>query len=121
MTPVCDDAAAYKAIPDEYLECLMTRRHLWPPRTQQHPQHVRLQYDKRTAVLELTEYYGTCALCGVTRTLFRDRYSGDWMWAEYVYPDGYLAPAGSRWDPAVIREEYHRRFPVKGKIKVIHR
>lgn len=121
MTPLCADPAAYRAIKDDYLECIMTRRHAFPPRAQQHPRHVRITFDSRTATLELTEYYGTCMPCGTTRTLFRDRYDGSFMWAEYVYPDGYLAPAGTRWDPALIREEYNRRNPIRGKVKVMSR
>lgn len=121
MTPLCDDAGAYKAIADEYLECIMTRRHAFPPRRQQHPQHVRIQYDHQTAALELTEFRGTCTLCETVRVLFRDRYSGAFMWAEYTYPDGYLAPVGTKWDPAIIREEYDRRFPVKGRVKIVTR
>jgi len=99
----------------------MTRRHSWPPRAQQHPQHVRLQYDRKTAVLELTEYRGTCVLCGTVRLLFRGRYDRSFMWAEYTYPDGYLAPTGTRWDVEMVRDEYDRRFPVKGRTKVVTR
>lgn len=121
MTPLCTDPAAYAALADEFLECIMTRRHAFPPRAQQHPQHVRMQYDRKTATLELTEFYGACLLCGTTRTLYRDRYDGSFMWAEYVYPDGYIAPAGSRWDPQTIRAEYDRRNPVKGRVKIVHR
>jgi hypothetical protein len=120
-TPMCADRAAYAAIPEPFLECIMTRRHAFPPRRQQHPQHVRMQYDSRTAVLELTEFRGTCGPCGTVRLLYRDRYDGSFMWAEYTYPDGYLAPAGTRWDPELIREEYDRRFPVKGKVRVVTR
>jgi len=71
--------------------------------------------------LETTEYYGACELCKTTRRLWRGRYDNSFLWAEYTYPNGYLAPAGSKWDPAVIREEYHRRFPIKGRTKVVTR
>ncbi len=121
MTPTCTDQKAYAAIPDEALECIMTRRHHFPSWRQQHPQHVRFQYDRRTDAIETTEYYGTCELCGTTRKLWRGRYDGSFLWAEYVYPDGYLPPVGSKWDRDVIREEYWRRFPVKGKTRVVTR
>jgi len=121
MNPVCTDPAAYQGIADDFLECIMKRRHHWPSLTQQHPQHVRMQFDRGTPPLELTEFYASCSLCGTTRTLYNGRYDGLFMWAEYKYPDGYLAPAGTKWDPSLIREEYFRRFPVKGKVKVINR
>jgi hypothetical protein len=118
---MCTDPAAYRAIPDEFLECLMTRRHHWPARAQQHPQHVRMQADRLTVPLELTEYYASCSLCTTTRTLFRHRYDRSWAWAEYDYPDGYLAPPGTRWDPELIAERYDEVFPVKGETKVLTR
>ena len=118
---MCTDKKAYAELPDEFLECIMTRRHAWPSRRLQHPQHVRMQYDSRNAVLELTEFRGTCELCGTVRLRYQDRYAGSFMWAEYTYPDGYLAPPGSRWDPELIREEYEHRFPVKGKLRIVTR
>ncbi len=121
MTPTCDDPAAYAAIPDEFLECIMTRRHSWPPRKQLHPQKVRIHFERTGYSLDLVEYYGDCVLCKCTRKLYREGPSGAFMWAEYVYPDGYLAPAGTRWDPELIRTEYNRRNPVRGRVKEINR
>lgn len=121
MTPMCTDPAAYAKLADEFLECIMTRRHAWPPRRQQHPQHCRITFERTGASLELTEFYGDCQLCKTTRRLYRDRYDGSFMWAEYDYPDGYLAPSGMRWDPELIRAEYASRFPVKGRVKLISR
>lgn len=99
----------------------MVRRHAFPPRSQQRPQRVRLQFDRKTEPIDLIEYYGTCMLCGTVRTMFRHRYTREFAWAEYVYPDGYIAPAGTKWDPEMIRDEYDRRFPVKGKVKFVNR
>lgn len=104
-TPECTDPKAYAAIPDDALECIMTHRHHWPPWRQQKPKHVRFQYDSQTAAIETTEYYGTCELCKTTRKLWRGRYDNAFLWAEYKYPDGYLAPPGTKWDIDLIRDQ----------------
>jgi hypothetical protein len=121
MTLPYADAQAHNAIPDEFLECLLTRRHSFPMKAQR-AQHVRIAFGPgKGDVLELTEYVGTCTLCTAERTLNRDRYANTFVDADYVYPDGYLPPAGTRWDRELLWDLYHRRHPIKGRVRVVNR
>jgi hypothetical protein len=106
---------SYANIPDQYLECLMTRRHpiVWSRQLQQ---RVRLRYGpRRSDVLDLVEYTGKCPLCGTERVMFRtDNDQDEFVQATYRHPDGYLAPAGEPWDRSEIRREYRRRNKPSG-------
>jgi hypothetical protein len=114
-TEPCDDPAAYANIPTEFFDCILPRRHMFPlSRLQKQYVRIALGPSKRDGVLELTEYYGTCPQCGTTRTLQRDRYTREYVSAVYVYPDGYLAPKGTKWDPDLLWAEYFRRSPITG-------
>lgn len=109
----------YKAIPEEYVECLLSRRHVFPPLHQQRRQHVVLRYgDGPADQLDMTEHYGTCTRCGTERTLTRDRYTHRYLQATYAYPDGYLPPPGVRWDRDALWTEHEARHPVTGKAEV---
>lgn len=119
MTVVCDDPAAYAAIPDKYLDCLIGRRHSFPLSRQQR-QNIVIRYDGG-GELYLVEYYGACDQCGTTRKMFRDRHSRKYVWAEYEYPDGYRAPPGFKWDPDLLWVEYQTRHPIKGRGRVVTR
>ncbi len=85
--------AAYAAIPDRFLLCLLTRRHVFD---REHRQHVRYQLSaNRRDVLDLTEHVGTCARCGTERTMLRERYGRRaFVSATYVHPEGYSSPSG---------------------------
>jgi hypothetical protein len=118
-TPFCDDPKAYASIPDRFFDCLISRRHSFPLSRQQR-QNVVIRYDGG-GELHLTEYYGACDQCGATRKLFRDRYARTFVTAEYDYPDGYLAPPGTKWDPDLLWAEYQSRHPVKGRARSVTR
>jgi hypothetical protein len=112
------DALAHQSIPDEFLECILTRRHDFPLSGQKR-QHVRLQFGPGKAdVLELTEYAGTCGKCGCERIMWRDRYTNRYLQSEYKRPDGYDPPPGLLWDRDALWSEYNRRHPVKGRVRV---
>ena len=103
-------------IPDDYLECIRTRRHVivWG---RQHRQRVRIRYDstRRGETLNLVEYSGKCELCGTERIMLRtDNLADEFVSAEYRYPDGYLAPSGRPFERADVVAEYRRRNPVGG-------
>jgi hypothetical protein len=115
------DATAHNSIPDEYLPCLMTRRHTFPMK-RQHEQKVRIQYgDGKADVLELFESVGTCEQCGCERTLWRDQLTNRFVGAEYKRPDGYEPPPGQLWDREQLWEIYRKRNPIKGRPRVIDR
>lgn len=108
----------YKALPEEFLECLLSRRHTFPDTRDQQRQFVRIQYGpSRSDVLDITEYRATCVKCGVTRVLSRDRYSHHYLSAVYDHPEGYLAPPGVKWDRDVLWGEYETRYPIPSKVE----
>jgi len=110
-----EKTSIYQALPEEFLECLMSRRHAFPPLRNQRRQHVVIRWGKRPdEAIDTTEFIGTCALCGTERTLVRDRYTHTFLRATYDYPEGYKPPPGVRWDRGAVFGEYDRRFPVTG-------
>jgi 5-methylcytosine-specific restriction endonuclease McrA len=114
--------AAYTNVPDEYLGCLISRRHAIPWAKQQR-QKVRLQYgNNKRDTLDLIEYRGTCTECGTERVMLRTAGKEDeFVAAEYHYPDGYLAPKGEPWDREELRAVWFKRHPVTGRVLVIQR
>lgn len=115
------DAAAHQAIPEEFLECLLTRRHAFPM-GQAKRQRVRIQYGPgRDQSLDMIEYTGTCERCGCERVMLRDRHANKFVHATYNRPDGYEPPSGLLWDRDALWAEYERRHPVKGRVRVIER
>jgi hypothetical protein len=108
----------YKSIPEQFFECMLSRRHQFPIGRQRR-QHVRVQFGpSKKDVLELTEFYGTCEVCGTTRTMIRDRYTHKYISAVYDYPDGYRPPVGSAWDRSTLWGEYDARHPVTGPAEI---
>lgn len=111
--------AEHAAIPDEYLQCLITRRHSFPWRLQRQ-QHVTFGHG--ADAVQTTEFYGSCEECGATRTMYRERYSPRaFLWADYVYPDGYRPPAGKAWDRDQLWELHQQRHPIPKRARVIDR
>lgn len=108
----------YKALPEEFLECLLSRRHTFPNPRDQQRQYVRVQYGPtRGDTLDITEYRATCKLCGTVRVLSRDRYTHHFLQAAYDYPEGYRAPAGVTWDRDGLWGEYETRYPIGSKVE----
>jgi hypothetical protein len=115
--PLCDDPAAYAKIREEFFECLLPRRHSFPL-SRQTRKFVRYDYGGRETI-DMIEWYGTCERCGTTRTMLRERYTREFLTGAYVYPDGYAAPEGTRWDPELLWAEFYSRHPVKGRVRVV--
>lgn len=114
------DALAHQSIPEEFLECLLTRRHSFPM-GQAKRQYVRVQFGPRkTDVLDQVEYAGTCERCGTQRLIRRERHGNAYLWSEYTRPEGYDPPAGLLWDRDALWAEYYRRHPIKGKVRLIN-
>lgn len=118
-TQLCDDPAAYAAIPNAYFECLLPRRHSFPV-ARQTRKFVRYDYGGRET-LDMIEWYGMCENCGTTRTMCRERYGRQFLFATYIYPDGYEAPPGTKWDVDLLWSEFYSRNPVKGHVEVVKR
>lgn len=119
MTKRASRDPLYKAIPEEFLDCLMSRRHEWPLLRNQRRQNVIIRWGTGKAdVLDTTEYYATCSRCGTERTLVQDRYTRRFLGASYVHPEGYRPPPGHKWDRGALWSEYDARFPVRGKAEV---
>lgn len=115
------DAQAHNSIPDEFLQCLMTRRHSFPLRAGVETK-VRIQFgDDKRDVLDLFESVGDCTQCGTTRILWRDQLTNRFVSAEYKRPDGYDAPPGRKWDRDLLWSVYRDRHPVQGRTRVVKR
>lgn len=122
MTPYCDDPKAYAAIPDEFFDCLLPRRHAFPTSRQTRQKVVFRYGEGRNAVeIHATEFYGSCERCGTTRKLWRERPGRRYLGAEYTYAEGYQAPAGTKWDPDLLWSEWQSRHPLKGRAQVVTR
>lgn len=114
------DSQAHNAIPDEFLWCIITRRHHFPPPA--HEQKVRLTFgDGSAETLDVFESVSTCGLCSTSRTLWRDQAEEKFLHATYDYPDGYLAPEGAQWDRVQCRRVWRARHPVTGRARVVKR
>lgn len=114
------DSAAHNAIPEEFLWCIMTLRHHFPPPGRE--EKVRIPYeDGSGGSLDVFESITECALCGTVRTLWRDQQDESYVQGVYAYPEGYRPPPGTVWDRAYLRQVYRRRHPVKGKTRVVTR
>lgn len=85
-TQLCDEPAAYAAIPEQFFDCLLQRRHAFPT-ARQTRKFVRYDYGGRET-LDMIEWYGTCERCGTTRTMCRERYTRQHLFSYYVYPNG---------------------------------
>lgn len=120
MSKVYADAAAHNSIPDDFLWCLLTRRHTFPrPRDEV---KVRIRYGNGAAdVLEVFESVADCGLCGTNRIYWRDQITNGYVHAEYKRPDGYDPPPGRVWDRSLLWEVFRERHPVKGRVRVVDR
>ncbi len=98
----------YRAIPDEFLACLVARRHTVPP-SKCKVQRVKLQYDGGASVL-VVETIGECVECGTIRTQVKFASSGrEHSQPTYEYPEGYRCPPGDPWEYAKLWAEHERR------------
>jgi len=105
------DSAAHNAIPDDFLWCLVTRRHLIGPP----PREIKVRVAHYGGTLDVFESTAPCGLCGTVRTMWRDQRDESLVSATYVYPDGYQPPEGTVWDREYLRAVWRERHPVKGR------
>ncbi len=98
----------YRALPDEFLSCLVARRHAIPL-SQSKRQKVRLSYDGGASVL-VVETIGACIECGTIRRQVKYATSGrEHTQPTYEYPEGYRCAPGDPWEYGKLWAEFERR------------